>query len=168
MKFTDLAIEENGNMLVLVTTIGDQASFTLTRCTATGEPLQRLDLSTIPAALRASFTPVSLHYQPGMIVMLDPEASMGVVLDAEGLFLQSKTLPAGATMASAIVPGNIASGPTSGGPSLLKRLLNLFYAALDVITKPSSLRNRIDSVKSPFSRNGLLINGIGNNFAEQD
>lgn len=170
MKYTDLAIEENGNMLVLVTTTGAEPSFALRRCSSSGEPLETITITNLPAELMSGFIPSSLYCQAGMICVVDREVGLIAIIDVRGEFIEVRAFE-GRWDAASYNNGAavVTSSPRhSVRPSFLNRLLNRFLKFTELITKPSSSRNTNDTVKSPFSRNGLLINGVGNNFAKQD
>ncbi len=170
MKFTDLAMEENGNLLVLVTTTGPVSSVTLTRCNPSGEPLEPVAITNLPAALTSGFTPMSLSCRKGLICLTDRETGKTAVLDAHGEFVEGIQILGDSTATSGVdsTGGTTSSAAPDGHSFFWKGLLSSLFTVVALITKPSSSRNRNDPVNSCFYRNGLLISVIGNKLARQD
>ncbi|WP_243371571.1 hypothetical protein [Geotalea sp. SG265] len=149
-------MEKDGNLLVLVTSDTTQ-EFTLTRCTAKGEPSALISVSNLPQDFTRDFCPTSLWWENGCIGLVDRENGKVAVIDGSGVFLRRKSLPAPAGTAVERVK---ASRPRQYFRSL-SLLLQHVAKGLVKVTKSSSLRNGNDSAKTPFSRNGLLLDGVG-------
>lgn len=77
-----LAVEQNGNMLVLSQMNGKTR---ILRCNYRGEPLAKLPLDTLPAHLKR-FSADRMAYRDGRIYLLDKQSFQVVQLDADGTF----------------------------------------------------------------------------------
>lgn len=87
MKNSDLVMEQNGNLLVLVSGDGE-SDFTLTRCSASGTPLEAIQVRNLPREFRTNFSPSSLYIEAGVIGLVDQERGKVAIIDAHGQFRQ--------------------------------------------------------------------------------
>lgn len=159
MKQSDLAIDRNGDILVLVTT-DEEPFFILTRCTSRGELPVVVEIADLLKGTEggASFKPAAICCQDGLVFLMDNETSSFVAIDDAGHCLGPVTsLDKCAT--TLVVEGKKVACPTKSSfrTFLLKKVYRALGRMAPRITKTSSSCNETDPAKTPYSRNGLWI-----------
>lgn len=100
---SDLAVEEDGTMLILLSRkTGEE--YSLTRCTRTGEPLEKIETTDFPPEFSGDFSPCSITSREGRIYLVDKEGMKAVVTDDKGRFLEGYYITA---------DGQAENGPSS-------------------------------------------------------
>jgi len=84
---SDLAIDGNGNILVLSCCQAGEPAYSITRCSAKGEPLSHISLSNLPPEFSSGFFPTALACSKNQIYLVDKEETKAVVTDAQGAFM---------------------------------------------------------------------------------
>jgi hypothetical protein len=151
MKYSDMVQEKNGNLLVLVTS---DTGFTLTRCTATGEPLAVIEIKGMRKAFDRGFRPGAVFSEDGVIFLVDRQTGKIAVIGGDGVLMEGKSCMN--------CSSNNFRKRTSDALNVFSKLLREQISRVIVkITKPSFSCNGNDPAKSSFSRNGLLIDWVG-------
>jgi hypothetical protein len=90
----DLAIEDNGNILLLSYKSSTNTAFTITKCNFRGELIATIEVKNLPLAFSKDFTPTVIFYRDGHIYMADKESMKVVIFDANGDFVDGYDIAA--------------------------------------------------------------------------
>lgn len=158
MKHSDIAIDQNGDILVLVTT-DEEPFFILTRCNYRGELPVTVEVAELPKVSDAgsSFKPLALRCRDGLVFLQDKEMNC-VVIDASGHCVGIiRSFDEWSNVQAANGPSVPAVTTATVGRSLFSTVFTALDRLAQRITKSSSLCNGTDSAKTLYSRNGLWI-----------
>lgn len=90
----DLAIEDDGNILLLSYKSSTNTAYTITKCNFRGEFISTLEVKNLPNAFSKDFAPTNIFYREGHIYLADKEAMKVVIVDANGDFIDGYDIAA--------------------------------------------------------------------------
>lgn len=156
MKRSDLAIDRNGDLLVLVTT-DEEPFFTLTRSNSRGELPVVIEIADLPtvAGDGSCFKPSAICCHDGLVFLLDTDTNSFVAIDEGGHCVASHDNSAYSFFAEG--KNEACQMKSSGTETVLGKVFTVLGRVAPWITKTSSSRNETDAAKTPYSRNGLWI-----------
>ncbi len=85
----DVAVNKEGNILVLSYAVSPPGKYSIIRCNYRGDPLANLELTNIPPEFSRGFVPGTLAYREGRIYATDKSSMKVLVTDEQGLFEQA-------------------------------------------------------------------------------